>query len=302
MSTKVPDPIPATVPVMVPAPYVALVDDAAVFPPGNAPLEQAVAEYRAHLQEPYADLVGPLVVPDLRLPDLLEIVRSHEAAAPLPISVVVAGGAGALEPAARWADGAEELELRALAVALQDLGDLSTNARRVVAAADLGLDVPVSVELPLATAGLAELTAGWLHALDVVAEADLRAKFRTGGLTADLVPSPSLLGAAIDAALDRELPFVCTAGLHHAVRTDSPGLQAHGFLNVLLAARAALDGDDVVAALALTDADAVVARIGELGEDSLTRARRWFVSFGCCGVQDPWADLVDLGLAEGAVR
>ena len=36
----------------------ALVDDAAIFPPGNVPLDQAVKEHREHREAPYAALVG----------------------------------------------------------------------------------------------------------------------------------------------------------------------------------------------------------------------------------------------------
>ena len=276
-----------------PPEYAGLVDDAAIFPPGNAPLADAVTDYRSHLTAPYAALVGPFVVSDLRLPELRDLLAADDEA-PLPVTVVVSGGAGALEPAARWADGSPLLDLRGLEIALRDLDDLAGAARRVSAAADLGLDVPVYVEPPLvATPGH-----GWLTALDEVAAADLRLKFRTGGVTADMFPDAAALAVAIDAALDRELPFKCTAGLHHAVRhraADS-GFEQHGFLNVLLATRAALDGDDVVSALEEQDRSAVVARVRDVGSDSLVRARRWFTSFGCCGVQDPLADLVDLGL------
>jgi hypothetical protein len=217
---------------------------------------------------------------------------------PLPLAVVVYGGAGALEPAARWATSSARLDLRGLEIALRDLDDLAGAARRVVAAtAQLETEVPVYVEPPLAP-GLVG-SHGWLAALDEVAGADLRLKLRTGGATADHFPSATTLATAIDAALDRELPFKCTAGLHHAVRhrAADTGFEHHGFLNVLLATRSALDGDDVVAALDEGDPAAVVRRVQQAGSESLTRARRWFTSFGCCGVTDPWRDLVDLGLA-----
>jgi len=277
----------------VPPAYAALVDDAAVFPPGNAPLDRAVPDYLEHLTAPFAALVGPFVVSDGRLPELLEVLAGLPDAAPLPVSVVVGGGAGAIEPAARWAEGSDRLALRGLEVALRDLDDLVGAARRTVAAADLGLDVPTYVELPVvgASAGSHQ----WLAALDEVAAADLRLKWRTGGTTADLFPTSADLAAAIDASLDRELPFKATAGLHAAVRHRDPetGFEHHGFLNVLVATRAALDGDDVVSALEERDAAAVLARLDVLGEETVTRTRAWFTSFGCCGVQDPLEDLVD---------
>jgi len=281
----------------IPPEYAGLVDDAAVFPPGNAPLEQAVRDYQANLSAPFAGLVGPFVVSDGRLPELLEVLAAAPAE-PLPVTVVVGGGAGSLEPAARWADGSSLLELRGLEIALRDLDDLPGAARRTVAAADLGLDVATSVELPL-VGGLVG-GHGWLAALDEVAAADLRLKWRTGGISADLFPSSRDLAAAIDAALDRELPFKATAGLHEGVRHQDPetGFEHHGFLNVLLATRAALDGDDVVATLEQQDAAAVAARLGELGSELLVRTRRWFTSFGCCNVLDPLEELVELGLVE----
>ena len=52
----------------------------------------------------------------------------------------------------------------------------------------------------------------------MAAEAGLRLKFRTGGLEASAFPTAEVLAGWIDAALDRETPFKCTAGLHNAVR------------------------------------------------------------------------------------
>lgn len=282
-----------------PAAWAGLVDDAAMFPPGDAPLADAVAAYRERRDETWAPVVGPLVVADRVLPELARLVGAEDAPL-LPLSVVCSGGAGSLGPAAHWALEAQGTELMALEVALRDLDDLPGSARRTVRAADAvavsGAEAPVYVEVPLPTHG--QPTPGWLDALDELAAADLRLKFRTGGLGADLFPSPEALAAGVEAALDRELPFKCTAGLHRAVRhhDDTLGVDRHGFLNVLLAARAGLDGDDVAEVLAERDAESLLARVEAVGADGLSRTRRWFASFGCCGVQDPHQDLVALGL------
>jgi hypothetical protein len=284
--------------------WVGLADDAAVFPPGNADLADAVSAYlRRRDEADWASLVGPLVVGDRALPGLADQVP--EGTDPLPVTVVVSGGAGALGPLPRWF-ASDRLHLAGIEIALRDLDDLPGSARRVVAAAQQASydppdpEVPVYVELPqLGAAGTpADPGTGWLSAADEVAMADLRAKLRTGGVEADLFPSEAGLASAIEALLDRELAFKCTAGLHHAVRhrAEDTGFEHHGFLNVLLATRASLDGDDVVAALAAQDRSAVADRVRALGADGVSRTRRWFVSFGCCGVEDPWQDLVDLGL------
>src|SRR6478736_191679 len=225
----------------------ALVDDAAIFPPGNVPLDQAVKEHREHREAPYAALVGGFVVSDTRLADLAPLADPDR---PLDLNVVVTGGAGALEPAVRWSH-ADGLRLRALEIALRDGGglgdDLARNASRVVAMVDnlrseMGDDVEVYVEPPRRTLAADQ---AWLAALDEISMAGLRLKF----------PSVAELASSIDAALDRETPFKCTAGLHDAVRHTDPetGFEHHGFLNVLLATRVALDGGDVEAALSSTE-------------------------------------------------
>ncbi|WP_240937948.1 hypothetical protein [Nocardioides sp. JQ2195] len=277
--------------------FTGLLDDAAIFPPGNSPLEEAVPAFLSRRSEEYADLVASFVVSDHRLPDLRTLVG---AGADLPVSVVIGAGAGGIAPAASTVDRLDGLRLTGIEVALRDPADLVANARRVIAgidqALDLGLvddDVAVFVELPQERP-----SAGWLAAADEIAAADLGLKFRTGGVEADLFPSVEALGEWITAALDRECPFKCTAGLHDAVRHTDPGtgFTHHGFLNVLLATRASLDGDDPVAVLAETDPATLVARFRELGHDTMARTRRWFTGFGSCSVTEPLDDLHALGL------
>jgi hypothetical protein len=279
---------------MLPEAFRGLVDDAAVFPPGDAPLPEALTAYVGRRDEWYADLVASFVVTDVAIPEVTEAV---------PVSVVVTGGAGAIAGALKLAT-KRDLTVAGLEIALRDPDDLPGNARRVTAAVDaarsdgaLDEDTPVYVELPQTGA-----SASWLAAADVVAEGEHRLKFRTGGLQADLFPTPDTLAGWIDAALDRETPFKCTAGLHHAIahRDHETGFPHHGFLNVLLATRQAFDGattDDVATLLADHYPNDLVA----LARNSdLSGARRWFVSFGSCSVQEPLDDLVGLGLIEGA--
>jgi hypothetical protein len=284
-----------------------LVDDAAIFPPARTPLAEAMTAHGAHRAAPYAELVGPFVVGDDHLPAVLLAAATVRAGsdAPLDVSVVVSGGAGALEPAVAWATGSEQLDLRGLEIAVResDAGDLAPTARRIVAAVDallagraLSGDVPVFVEPPRLHG--AEPTASWLGALDEIASRDHRLKLRTGGEDADGFPDSHELATCIGAALDRELRFKCTAGLHHAVRHHDPTthFEHHGFLNVLLATRASLDGAnlaDVAAVLQETDLTKLLDSTSDAG---LAGAHRWFTSFGSCSVADPVADLRSLGM------
>jgi len=270
------------------------VDDAAIFPPGDAPLAEAAAAHAERRHAPYADLVGTFVVRDTDLPALK--------ATPLALSVVVTGGAGQIAGAAGLARKLH-VAVEGLEIALRDPDDPVGAARRVVAAVDAArgeglLDdhVPIYVELPHVGS-----TAAWLAAADEVAAQEYRLKFRTGGLDASAFPAAHALARWIDAALDRETPFKCTAGLHNALRhTGSDGFEHHGFLNVLVATGLAFDGaplDDVVGLLEERSPATVVETAADL---DLAGARRWFTSFGSCSVSEPLDDLLALGLLEDA--
>jgi len=279
----------------------AFVDDAAIFPPGNAPLEQAVADHVDHRDEEYADLVGGFVVSDVKVADLAACLPEVAGSTDVGINLVVTGGAGAIEPAVTWVSRSDGLTLRAVEFALRDEEDLAHNAQRLIqvvdSLADELDDVVVFAEPPPLPGTPSH---GWLTALDELAAREIHLKFRTGGASADLFPSSSALALCLEAALDRELPFKCTAGLHNAVRhrDDETGFEHHGFLNVLLATRASLDGgtpDDVAQVLEETDGPTLAERISA-DPDEAARTRRWFSSFGSCSVLEAHEDLVELGL------
>ena len=258
-------------------------DDAAIFPTGDAPLAEASAAYAARTVDEGAELVGTFVVRDTDLPELRGFAG--------PVSVVATGGAGQLAGPVGLCERLG-LDLAGIEIALRDLDDLAGNTRRVVAAAQaLDVDVPVHVEVP------GEITPSWLAAADEIAAAELRLKFRTGGLDPSAYPSSSVLAGWMDAALDRETPFKCTAGLHRAVRhTAADGSEQHGFLNLLVATRLLFDGasvDDAVTVLEQREAGLLVEAAREL---DLTGARRWFTSFGSCSITEPWDHLRSLGL------
>lgn len=276
----------------VPALFRHLVDDASMFPPGNLPLPEAVAAHHAHLLSAHADLVGPFVCTDDNLMKVAEAARSGET--PLRVSVVVSGGAGGIEPVVRWGDRSKDVVVTGVEVRLRDEDDLSRNALRVVRACDDCFDEETAyVEVGL--------DGGWERALDVVADAGYAAKLRTGGLDAHLFPTSAQVAAFITACLDRELAFKCTAGLHNAVRhtAEDSGFEHHGFLNVLLATRASLDGatqDELAHLLENRDGEELASRLRELTEDQAASTRRWFTSFGSCSIDEPLADLNSLGL------
>ncbi|MFD0803981.1 hypothetical protein ACFQZU_22050, partial [Streptomonospora algeriensis] len=100
---------------------------------------------------------------------------------------------------------------------------------------------------------------GWLDAVDVLSGArPLGAKIRCGGPRPELVPGVREIGAFITACVERDVPFVAAAGPPQAAGRLDPdtGAVQYGYLNLLLATAAVVEGDydSVSDLLAGTDA------------------------------------------------
>lgn len=269
----------------IPALFAGLCDDAAVFPPGLAPLPDAVAAHDEYVSSWYAGLVGPLVVAATALDELAEVLAERDG--PLPIAVTLPGGPGRLDGVLK-AVGDLPVELEALEIAVPD----GMGPNEVVAALSAAT-APVFVEIPRDERRV--------PLLDALAGTGHRAKFRTGGVRADLYPDEAELAAAVRAAVGARVPFKATAGLHHALRNTDPatGFEQHGFLNLLLATDAVLHADgDPEALLAERDGAVVAARLTGLSADRVAAVRAGFTSFGTCSITDPLSELAGLGLLE----
>jgi hypothetical protein len=272
--------------------FTALLDDAAVFPPGNLPLGETVAAHYSHQRSAYAGLVGPLVLPAAALAELAPLLAAVPA--PLAVSVTLPGEPAAVAPAVAAVAALEAVTLAAVETPLAagaQIGEL-------LAALDAAVPDGVTgyVEVPRDERGVA--------VLDALAGSRYRAKFRTGGLVPQAHPSEAELAGSLTGAVARGLTFKCTAGLHHAIRHTDGELEQHGFLNVLLATEAALRGappGELAALLARRDAAAVAGQVAGLGDERLAAARASFASFGTCDVTGPRDDLVRLGLLPATV-
>lgn len=261
--------------------FASLFDDAALFPPGNAPMAEAIPGHHRHRTSWYAGFVGPFICSDAHLAEL---------PADLAVSVVVTGGPSAIE-------GLGPLP-NAVALEVSGVTDRAGAAAAVDALRRWNSGSP-------GRAGFVEVPRGGacLPVLDELAGTEFLAKFRTGGLRAQAFPSESELAEAIVGCVARDLPFKCTAGLHHAVRHTAAdtGFEHHGFLNVLLATGAAVDGagtEEVAALLGLREAADVVDRIRALDDGQVKATRRMFRSFGTCSISEPVEDLVALRLVS----
>jgi hypothetical protein len=269
--------------------FARLVDDAAVFPPGNAPLDDAVRLHRFHRASAYAVMVGPLLVPVSSAMQLEEIAaRSAGALTPdLEVALVARPGVptAQVEAAVRVLDAAGKVTVVGVEMAW------SPQWRAAV------LDGPaVTLEVPRGQAQLTALD-------DLRDQVAAQAKFRTGATPTWDWPDEEALASFIRAAVARDVPFKLTGGLHHLVRATHEEGEQHGLLNVVLAVHLAVTGATgaaVTTVLAERDTDTVVQRTGLIGPDEARAVRRAFTAYGCCEVTDPIGELMTRRLIQGA--
>ncbi|GAB3624921.1 hypothetical protein GCM10027418_30070 [Mariniluteicoccus endophyticus] len=275
----------------VPTLYAAFCDDAAIFPPGLKPLADAVPDHLGHRRSDHRALVGPLVVSAAVLDELADLTRHGYADGSVPLSVTV--------PSPDQVNAVAErvLDIPPAALTALEVVVVGADVDATMAALPGQLDgmsvVHVYLEVPRD-----ESRPAWIGALRGT---PYRAKFRTGGVRADLYPVEDELADCIEAVVAAGVPFKATAGLHHALRnTDDRGFEQHGFCNLLWATERALagDGPGVRRALAERDAGTVAAALQAFDVETARRVREAFVSFGTCSIDEPRDELVALGLVE----
>jgi hypothetical protein len=299
-----------------------VVDYAGLFPPASLEMPPAVENFARYHMGEHEWMLGRFICPASRLDEL-----SKHAATLMPGTFATSGyreHAGYQEP---WrvsviADQPLEQCLRSIVVfnerhgeevhgrAVADALELKTSeVRQVEAALDIIPDevfpffeLPADADVRGMVAALAGSAAG--------------AKIRTGGVTADAIPSSERLASFIHTCSAAEVPFKATAGLHHPLRgehrltydLDSPSGTMHGFLNVFIAAslvkQSRISPDQTGAILEERDADAFhfgEETVGWRGQElelvHVAKARESFaLSFGSCSFQEPVDDLKSLGL------
>ncbi len=278
-------PLPTT------ADWAGLLDDAALFPPGDMPLALAVPAHRAHRAGSHDAMVGAFLVPAARLRELLGTLEDHpQDTAPLDVGIIAP--IEDLPEALAAVISEPQLALRSV-----EVGPSTASPAQVIdtLARSLPDEVTAAVEVPR--------DARRPSFFDALSGTAIRAKLRTGGLSAAAFPAADELADALIACRERGIGCKATAGLHHAVHHTDPetGFVHHGYLNLLLAADAAArdaSSAEVAEALTVTDTAAMADAVAAIGPGTARwrAARTVFVSFGTCSIPEPIADLEALGL------
>jgi hypothetical protein len=240
-----------------------MLDDETLVRRPQPPVAAVVSDH-LELRAAYGRLVATLVVPDTQLAG---VSRQLPAGLSVPVSVITSGGAGGLLALARR--DLPGVEIASAEPALQDLDDLAGNAARVVsAAAELGPEVAVFVDLPYAP--------GWTAAVELIEAASLYAKIDAG--KADPRQRVEQLSTLIEA----DLPFKIT------MRFEA------GWLGLLTAVDALVDGasiDDAAQLLQLRHHDRTAMIVAAWDPTTQARVRHRVRRLGADRVQDVINDL-----------
>ena len=260
-----------------------VVDYAGLFPPAALDLRSAAENYAAYLEGEQAWMLGSFVAPAGRLHELAPLIPRRQR----PWNVSALAGTGVRD------------DIRA--VELFEAGGAG-RVKWIEVKANSLEQIRQAREWTPRTKGIYfEITEAAL--LDAVRACGARAKLRTGGLTPDAVPKSDTVARFLSATRDKQVPFKCTAGLHHALRSA----EMHGFLNVLLAsvfAQTAVSNEELVEILEARsgavfgwEEDGVTWHQYRVTNQQIAQAReRGMISFGSCSFEEPVAGLQSLGL------
>lgn len=269
---------------------VRLVDDAAIFPPGNAPLDAALAAHIERRATARGAVVGAFVVDDGRLGALLSLAATADELRAAPLELAVVAEVHDVEAVVAAVDAAAGVRLVAVELRPAIPADPVAVARQ---AAGMLADRPE-------VRRWVELGADGIGAIGAVAATGAGIKLRTGGLDPAAVPAPEVVAAVLVAAAEAGGTVKFTAGLHQALRGSGAGeVIHHGFVNLVLAAAAAEVGDAALAERLVATSD-----VGELrrrwGDGDDAGGRRLLHSFGSCSIDEPLDSALAAGVALGA--
>ena len=291
-----------------------LVDYAGLFPPESLDMAGAVTGYRRALGGEYSWIVDHFICPTSRLEELAATLVPSLVRGETPWRIVAVGDSreahllGAVDSDRAFIKAFEtvmgsgsRVEIVELKVpASVDAVEVAEASRRLGRFASFEVSwTDPDFEASLAALAEARTTSGRA----------LGAKLRTGGVTADAFPQPKTVARFILTCRELGLPLKATAGLHHPFRHQDPatGFVHHGFVNLLVAAALASEGegvDEITGALAdddpasfAFDRSGIEWRHHRLGASTLAETRSsLFTAYGSCSIVEPVDDLIALGV------
>lgn len=276
------------------------IDYAGLFPPAGLAMREAVARYAADRRGPCSWMLGRFVVPVGSLEEFAAARAAirRGAGGVWPLAVLLSGESNdeTLRVAEFAGAQAERARIEAVEFKATASAEIAARARALPPALERYCELPWGADLE--------------RFLPVLKGLQLRAKFRTGGITAAAFPTAAALARYLVASARAGVPFKATAGLHHPLRgsyrltyeSHSARAPMHGMLNLMLAAAFARQGWSAARLESLLldgeagnfsfRAEAAVWRDQSISTTELELARRAYIcSFGSCSFSEPTAEL-----------
>jgi hypothetical protein len=284
-----------------------IIDYAGLFPPSQVSMPEAVINYATYRNSNYSWMLGRFVLPVARLDEFLETAVdfvSHDASSSWRLSVLA--GEDIYETIRQIENFNKQNAPRILCDTLEVRATTESKITNTVNALPAFLtayfEIPTDDRLPDLITSLA------IHRQ--------RAKFRTGGVTADAFPKTREIIRFIRTCLAANVPFKATAGLHHPIRcfkpltyeSNAPRGTMNGFLNMFLATGFARAGykpmileeileDEFEESFDFTESGVAWHTDYFLSNWQLGYVRQKSItSFGSCSFDEPIADLQEIGL------
>jgi hypothetical protein len=298
-----------------------LIDYAGLFPPANLSLSDAIVKYKSHKESKESWMLGPFICSVSQFHELKKHLHLFSKSEPLQISAL-SGRYDKNTFEEEFENDMSEIQyLRKqypetivshyelfLPNELISLSLLHTISEKTDAS---DLFTFCEVHVPLASENWEEK---WTAALDLFAVHQqlngqaLGIKLRTGGVTADLFPTPEQLAFLLNACRDQNLPMKFTAGLHHPIcfYSQDVKINMYGFFNVFIAGMLShqlkLDKETVTQILCDKDASSFTFSEDKLSWQDLSvpsaeiakLRKNNFLSFGSCSFDEPVDDLRSL--------
>lgn len=282
---------PATVPPL----FAHLVDDPSLLRPRDSSpaMDAVVARYLRDRSGPHGELVGQLLCPISRLPELVTVLARARPERPVDVSLVVDTGLGAVP--------------KALSTVFSRSAIVTPRTVETAAPPDLDAVwlervsefVPDDVVAVVEPRRPQELhgTDAWLAAVRRVADHGYAPKLRCGGPRPSDVPSSAEVEQFVLMMVETGSGFTAR-GLAQAVRPPSTGAHRppHGIVNMLVAVARALTGGDVRGALDAADPTPLVREVAALPEKAAQRVRSLLSRCGADPEPVAGVQLAGLGL------
>lgn len=266
-----------------------MVHEAALYPPGSESMDRGIADRIFPENAAKVRIVGPFLRPVDRFSEMQNQFPSDEECDSALL------GSDPSRLANTYFTAVKHKRLRVTRIELALLDEDSDNFGAISYIGRHLLGVIVFAEVPR-QADLGPI-------LDRLALEAYGAKMRTWGLASEMFPSEEEVARFLVESLRRSLPVKVNAGLHSAVhhRDDMTGFEHQSFLNFEVVECQIVQGEELsqcIGTLRQRDSFKIVEMLTDLAPKARAATRALFVGYGSCSIDQPYQELLKLGLLE----